>query len=99
MTNTVYQTVFDVVTCGENNLKSGHPVITLIYKIIYRSDYQMLKVYICPVCGNYRFVTSYNYTCYKCHCAMTLADIEYKKYIDLDSDERQAITNKYKTAT
>ena len=58
----------------------------------------MLKVYICPICGSYRFVTSYNYTCYKCHCAMTLTDVEYKKYIDLDSDERQAITNKYKTA-
>ncbi len=55
----------------------------------------MLKVYICPVCGAYRFVTSYNYTCYKCGCNMSLADIEYKHYIELSSDERQEITKKY----
>ena len=41
----------------------------------------MLKVYICPICGSYRFVTSYNYTCYKCGCNMSLADIEYKNYM------------------
>lgn len=55
----------------------------------------MLKVYICPHCGRYRFVTSINYTCYQCKCQMSLADIEYEDYIQLGSDERKAITNLY----
>ena len=55
----------------------------------------MLKVYICPKCGSYRFVTNNNYTCYKCQLNMTLADIEYANYIDLDNNERDLIKKRY----
>lgn len=56
----------------------------------------MLKVYICPICGSYRFVTSYNYTLLQMRLPICRsADIEYKNYIELSSDERQAITKKY----
>ena len=55
----------------------------------------MLKVYICPHCGIYRFVTSYNYTCYKCDCRMTLTDVEYQHYIELDEEARTEIRNRY----
>ena len=55
----------------------------------------MLKVYICPLCGSYRFVTSTNYTCYRCEKSMTLADVEYKNYIEMDDEERQITINKY----
>ena len=55
----------------------------------------MLKVYICPDCGSYRFVTDNNFTCYKCERHMTLMDIEYANYIELDNDERDSIRKKY----
>lgn len=55
----------------------------------------MLKVYICPKCGSYRFVTNNNYICYKCQRHMTLADIEYANYIELDSKERDNVRKKY----
>lgn len=55
----------------------------------------MLKVYICPLCGSYRFVTSTNYTCYRCSKNMTLADVEYKNYIEMNDEERQIMINKY----
>ena len=55
----------------------------------------MLKVYICPKCGRYRFVTSQNYTCYKCNCDMALANVDYESYIGLDQEKRTELTQKY----
>jgi len=81
-----------VETCGEIRLKNKHPNIKLYSKGV---DIRMLKVYICSKCGSYRFVTNNNYTCYKCQRHMTLADIEYANYIELDSSERDSIRKKY----
>lgn len=55
----------------------------------------MLKVYICPKCGRYRFVTSHNYTCYKCNCDMTLTGINYENYIEFSEEKRNEIKKKY----
>ena len=55
----------------------------------------MLKVYICPKCGRYRFVTSHNYTCYKCNCDMTLTGIHYENYIEFSEEKRNEIKKKY----
>lgn len=59
----------------------------------------MLKVYICPKCGRYRFVTSRNYTCYKCNCDMTLTGIHYENYIEYSEEKRNDIKKKYTTSS
>lgn len=54
----------------------------------------MLKVYICPKCGQVRYVSKFKTECFKCNYQMTLAKIPYENYILLDPRQRQAVIEK-----
>ncbi len=54
----------------------------------------MLKVYICPKCGQVRYVSKFKTECFKCNCQMTLAKIPYENYILLDPRQRKAVIEK-----
>ncbi len=55
-----------------------------------------LSVYYCPVCGHYAyFQLPKNAVCHKCQIQMSLLDMRYQDFMDLDHDARdKLITHK-----
>lgn len=48
-----------------------------------------LSVYYCPKCGRYAYYhLPKNAVCPSCNCNMTILDIPYQKFMDLDYEER-----------
>lgn len=49
----------------------------------------MLKIYICPKCKAFRYVSKNNTMCFKCNTQMLLSDISYSDFIQLTPENRQ----------
>jgi len=48
----------------------------------------MLKLYICPQCKCFRYVSKDNITCYRCNEKMIKSPITYNEFISMNIDER-----------
>lgn len=48
----------------------------------------MLKLYICPKCNTFRYVSKKNTTCYKCNTKMILSNVSYSQFIQMDAEDR-----------
>lgn len=49
----------------------------------------MLKLYICPKCKAFRYVSKNNTTCYKCNTKMILSTVSYSQFIQMDAEDRK----------
>lgn len=56
----------------------------------------MLRIYICPFCGNTRIVSNnHNSSCAACDKNMVRADLPYEKYVNMDLSERQQYVSEW----
>lgn len=49
----------------------------------------MLKLYICPKCNSFRYVSKDNITCYKCNEEMVESLVSYNDFIAMSIEERK----------
>lgn len=49
----------------------------------------MLKLYICPECKAFRYVSKSNTMCFKCNTQMLLSNISYSDFIKMNPEYRQ----------
>lgn len=54
----------------------------------------MLKLYICPKCKTFRYVSKSNTTCFKCDTQMLLSKIPYSEFIKLNPEARSSCIEK-----
>lgn len=54
----------------------------------------MLKLYICPKCKTFRYVSKSNTTCFKCNTQMLLSTISYSNFIEMNPEERNMCIDK-----
>lgn len=50
----------------------------------------MLKLYVCPKCKSFRYVSKKNITCFKCNTEMILSTVPYSEFIRMSPDTRQS---------
>ncbi|MCD2493076.1 DNA-directed RNA polymerase subunit M [Lacrimispora sp. NSJ-141] len=57
----------------------------------------MIRVFICPECGKARVVSKFlKANCYHCGTAMKICDVPYTKWVEMDPEDRERLSESYR---